>query len=50
MESNAILWESNCGDGINSWSPGVLLGRIVFDGGVANFCFGGGGWRDIYIE
>lgn len=34
------IWECNCGDGINSWSPGALLGRIVFDRGVANFCFG----------
>ncbi|UDD57963.1 hypothetical protein AFCA_005435 [Aspergillus flavus] len=32
---------SGCGDGINVWSPGgVLLGRILIDGGVANFCFG----------
>ncbi|KAB8257579.1 hypothetical protein BDV32DRAFT_140268 [Aspergillus pseudonomiae] len=35
---------SGCGDGINVWSPGgVLLGRILIDGGVANFCFGKGG-------
>lgn len=32
---------SGCGDGIHVWSPGgVLLGRILLDGGVANFCFG----------
>ncbi|KAK1140161.1 hypothetical protein N8T08_010638 [Aspergillus melleus] len=32
---------SGCGDGIHVWSPGgVLLGRILIDGGVANFCFG----------
>jgi gluconolactonase len=32
---------SGCGDGVNVWSPGgVLLGRILVDGGVANFCFG----------
>jgi gluconolactonase len=32
---------SGCGDGINIWSPGgVLLGRIVVEGGAANFCFG----------
>ncbi|KAK1624034.1 hypothetical protein BDP81DRAFT_454078 [Colletotrichum phormii] len=32
---------SGCGDGINVWSPGgVLLGRILVDGGAANFCFG----------
>ncbi|KAK9427546.1 calcium-dependent phosphotriesterase [Lipomyces doorenjongii] len=32
---------SGCGDGINVWSPGgVLIGRILVDGGVANFCCG----------
>ncbi|KAL4908960.1 hypothetical protein BDW74DRAFT_165647 [Aspergillus multicolor] len=32
---------SGCGDGVNVWSPGgELLGRILVDGGVANFCFG----------
>lgn len=32
---------SGCGDGINVWSSGgVLLGRILVDGGVSNFCFG----------
>ncbi|OCL05261.1 calcium-dependent phosphotriesterase [Glonium stellatum] len=32
---------SGCGDGVNVWSPGgVLLGKIVVEGGVANFCFG----------
>ncbi|KAE8330936.1 hypothetical protein BDV39DRAFT_201531 [Aspergillus sergii] len=32
---------SGCGDGINVWSPGgSLLGRILIDSGVANFCFG----------
>lgn len=35
---------SGCGDGIHVWSPGgVLLGRILIDGGVANFCFGRNG-------
>ncbi|KAJ5374069.1 hypothetical protein N7517_006075, partial [Penicillium concentricum] len=35
---------SGCGDGINIWSPGgVLLGRIIIEGGVANFCFGKNG-------
>lgn len=35
---------SGCGDGINIWSPGgVLLGRILIGGGVANFCFGRNG-------
>jgi gluconolactonase len=32
---------SGCGDGVNVWSSGgVLLGRILVEGGVANFCFG----------
>ncbi|KAL4753903.1 hypothetical protein BDW72DRAFT_209266 [Aspergillus terricola var. indicus] len=32
---------SSCGDGVNICSPGgELLGRILVDGGVANFCFG----------
>jgi len=31
---------SGCGDGVNVWSPGgVLIGKIVIPGGVANFCF-----------
>ncbi|KAJ5403632.1 hypothetical protein N7509_003503 [Penicillium cosmopolitanum] len=35
---------SGCGDGINVWSPGgVLLGRVLIEGGVANFCFGRNG-------
>jgi gluconolactonase len=32
---------SGCGDGINVWSMGgVLLGKVLIEGGVANFCFG----------
>ncbi|KKK19345.1 hypothetical protein AOCH_002416 [Aspergillus ochraceoroseus] len=32
---------SGCGDGVHVWSPGgELLGRILIEGGVANFCFG----------
>ncbi|CAJ2511447.1 Uu.00g070720.m01.CDS01 [Anthostomella pinea] len=32
---------SGCGDGVNVWSPGgVLLGRVIVEGGAANFCFG----------
>lgn len=32
---------SGCGDGVSVWSPGgVLLGKILVEGGVANFCFG----------
>jgi len=35
---------SGCGDGVNVWSPGgILLGKIVVQGGIANFCFGRGG-------
>ncbi|KAH7039888.1 uncharacterized protein B0I36DRAFT_309550 [Microdochium trichocladiopsis] len=31
---------SGCGDGIHVWSAGgVLLGKIMIPGGVANFCF-----------
>lgn len=38
MEGNVY---SGCGDGVNIWSPGgVLLGKILVSGGVANFCFG----------
>lgn len=32
---------SGCGDGVEVWNPaGTLVGRIIVDGGVANFCFG----------
>lgn len=32
---------SGCMDGVNVWSPGgILLGKILVPGGVANFCFG----------
>jgi len=32
---------SGCGDGVNVWSSGgSLIGKILVDGGVANFCFG----------
>ncbi|KAF4439258.1 hypothetical protein F53441_12639 [Fusarium austroafricanum] len=35
---------SGCGDGVSIWSPGgVLLGKILIEGGVANFCFGRNG-------
>lgn len=35
---------SGCGDGVSVWSPGgVLLGKILIEGGVANFCFGRNG-------
>lgn len=33
-----------CADGIHVWSPaGLLLGKILVPGGVANFCFIPGG-------
>jgi gluconolactonase len=42
---------SGCGDGVNVWSPGgVLLGKVLVEGGVANFCFGGGGEMFILNE
>ncbi|KAK4959642.1 hypothetical protein LTR66_013005 [Elasticomyces elasticus] len=32
---------SGCGDGVSVWNAGgVLLGKIMIRGGVANFCFG----------
>jgi gluconolactonase len=35
---------SGCGDGLSIWSPGgVLLAKILIDGGIANFCFGRSG-------
>lgn len=31
---------SGCGDGIHAWSPGgMLLGKILIEGGVSSFCF-----------
>lgn len=42
---------SGCGDGINVWSAGgVLLGRVLVDGGAANFCFGRDGSMYILNE
>ncbi|KAF2147931.1 calcium-dependent phosphotriesterase [Myriangium duriaei CBS 260.36] len=36
---------AGCGDGIHVWSPGgVLLGKILIPGGIANFVFGKGGY------
>ncbi|KAH7082969.1 hypothetical protein BKA63DRAFT_140720 [Paraphoma chrysanthemicola] len=38
MEGNVYC---GCGDGLNIWSPGgVLLAKVVLEGGIANFCFG----------
>ncbi len=32
---------SGCGDGVNVWTAGgILIGKIVVPGGIANFCFG----------
>ncbi|KAH6657651.1 hypothetical protein BKA67DRAFT_655902 [Truncatella angustata] len=39
---------SGCGDGVNIWtSGGVLVAKILVEGGVANFCFGRNG--DMYL-
>ena len=41
MEGNVY---SGCEDGVEVWNPaGDLIGTILVDGGVANFCFGRGG-------
>lgn len=30
-----------CADGLSVWNPGgVLLGKVIIPGGLANFCFG----------
>ena len=35
------LW-AGCGDGLNVWNPyGELIGKILVDGGISNFCFAG---------
>lgn len=32
---------SGCGDGVSVWSAGgILLGKLIVPGGIANFCFG----------
>ena len=32
---------AGCGDGVNVWNAGgMLIGKILIEGGVANFCFG----------
>ncbi|PHH70318.1 hypothetical protein CDD82_7208 [Ophiocordyceps australis] len=42
---------SGCGDGINIWSPqGILIGKILVEGGAANFCFGFNGQMFILAE
>ncbi|PHH75574.1 hypothetical protein CDD80_2245 [Ophiocordyceps camponoti-rufipedis] len=42
---------SGCGDGINIWSPGgELMGKILVEGGAANFCFGDDGYMFILNE
>ncbi|EPE05878.1 smp-30 gluconolaconase lre-like region [Ophiostoma piceae UAMH 11346] len=42
---------SGCGDGVNIWSAGgVLLGKILVEGGAANFCFGRSGAMYILNE
>lgn len=35
---------SGCGDGLNIWTPGgVLVAKVLIEGGIANFCFGRSG-------
>lgn len=35
---------AGCGDGINIWNRGgTLIGKVLIEGGVANFCFGRNG-------
>lgn len=42
---------SGCGDGINIWSPGgELVGKVLVEGGAANFCFGDDGYMFILNE
>ncbi|OAA56244.1 SMP-30/Gluconolaconase/LRE-like region [Niveomyces insectorum RCEF 264] len=42
---------SGCGDGVNIWSAGGdLLGKILVEGGAANFCFGKNGEMFILNE
>ncbi|KAI9704862.1 MAG: hypothetical protein M1836_006642 [Candelina mexicana] len=42
---------SGCGDGINVWNPGgSLIGKILVEGGIANFCFGRNGELFLFNE
>ncbi|RDA91861.1 hypothetical protein CP533_3686 [Ophiocordyceps camponoti-saundersi (nom. inval.)] len=42
---------SGCGDGVHVWSPGgQLLGKVLIEGGAANFCFGNAGEMFILNE
>jgi len=42
---------SGCGDGVNVWdSGGSLIGKILVEGGVANFCFGREGEMWLFNE
>lgn len=42
---------SGCGDGVNVWnSGGSLIGKILVEGGVANFCFGKEGEMWLFNE
>ncbi|MCJ1313548.1 hypothetical protein MMC25_007227 [Agyrium rufum] len=35
---------AGCGDGVHVWSAGgVLIGKVLIEGGVTGFCFGGSG-------
>ncbi|KAJ5661941.1 uncharacterized protein N7477_009557 [Penicillium maclennaniae] len=42
---------AGCGDGVNVWSAGgVLLGKILIEGGTSNFSFGKNGTMFIMNE
>lgn len=44
MSNGGIKVYSGCGDGVSVWSVGgILLGKIIVPGGVANFSFGRSG-------
>ena len=35
---------AGCGDGVQVWNcGGMLIGKVLIEGGVSNFCFGRGG-------
>lgn len=42
-DAEGNVW-AGCGDGVNVWDAGgSLIGKVLVEGGVANFCFGRGG-------
>ena len=41
VDQQGNVW-AGCGDGVNVWNAeGDLIGKILVDGGVSNFCFAG---------